>query len=62
MDSICIFVNNKLHYIKKIAFESDRDTYKRAWWLINNNKDINNIYHVSESIIYLNQHIYGMEY
>lgn len=59
---ICIFVNDKLHYIKKQPFESDKDTYYRAWWLINNNKDLNNPDDISNSIIYLNEHIYGMEY
>jgi hypothetical protein len=62
MDMICIFVKSKLYYLKKQPFESDKDTYIRAWWLINNNKDFNNKDDISSSIIYLNEYIYGMEY
>jgi hypothetical protein len=58
-----IFLKNKdfLYLFEKQPYESDEDTYDRLWWIINNNKSINNINDISDSIKYINEK-YGMSY
>ena len=60
MNYIIIIHNNHIYKIYKEPFETDENTYIRAWFLIKNSNIYyyNNDYNISKSIIYLNEYIY----
>lgn len=64
MNYIIIIHNSHIYKIYKEPFETDENTYIRAWFLIkNSNKnDYNNDYNISKSIIYLNEYKNNMKY
>ena len=61
-NSICIFINDKCQYVEKTPFETDKNAYKRAWWMLNNNLDLDNMEHIDMSIQYINKTYFNMEY
>ena len=64
MNYIIIIHNNNIYKIYKEPFETDENTYIRAWFLIKNStiNDYNNDYNISKSIIYLNENKNNMKY
>lgn len=58
---IILFINNNIYKLNKQPFESDANAYTRLWWLINNEKSLENIEDISSSIEALNNKI-GMSY
>lgn len=63
MDHIVIMHNNFIYKIYKEPYETDENTYIRAWFIIKNNNDIDNLETViSRSIIYLNEYKNNMKY
>jgi len=61
IEFIFLFINNNIFFLNKEPFEDEQDTYDRLWWLINNNKNLDNILDISDSIKYINNK-YGMIY
>jgi hypothetical protein len=64
MNYIIIIHNNFIYKINKEPFETDENTYIRAWFLIKNYNinDYNNDCNISNSIIYLNEYKNNMKY
>jgi len=64
MNYIIIIHNNNIYKINKEPFETDENTYIRAWFLIKNYNinDYNNDCNISNSIIYLNECKNNMKY
>ena len=64
MDYIIIIHNNYIYKIYKEPFETDENTYIRAWFLIKNSNinDYNDDSNISKSIIYLNEYKNNMKY
>jgi hypothetical protein len=63
MDHIVIMHNNFIYKIHKEPYETDENTYIRAWFIIKNNNDIDNLETIiSRSIIYLNEYKNNMKY
>jgi len=63
MDFIIIIHDNIIYKIYKEPYETDENTYIRAWFIIKNNDgntDIDMI--ISRSIIYLNENKNNMKY
>ena len=60
MNYIIIIHNNNIYKIYKEPFETDENTYIRAWFLIKNSTI--NDYNISKSIIYLNENKNNMKY
>jgi len=54
MKFIVIFIKNTIYKLNKQPFETDSDAYERLWWIINNNKDLNNSKDRSDSIKVIN--------
>tara|TARA_B100001778_G_C18605090_1_gene639333 strand:- start:5304 stop:5498 length:195 start_codon:yes stop_codon:yes gene_type:complete len=54
MNFIVIFIKNTIYKLNKQPFETDSDAYERLWWIINNNKDLNNSKDRSDSIKVIN--------
>jgi len=54
MKFIVIFIKNTIYKLNKQPFETDSDAYERLWWMINNNKDLNNYKDRSDSIKVIN--------
>jgi hypothetical protein len=54
MNVVVIFIKNKIYKLNKQPFETDTDAYERLWWIINNNKDLNNRKDISDSIKVIN--------
>jgi len=54
MNFVVIFIKNTIYKLNKQPFESDSDAYERLWWMINNNKDLNNYKDRSDSIKVIN--------
>jgi len=63
MDFIVIIHDNYLYKIHKEPFETDENTYIRAWYIIKNNDGITDLETIiSLSIIYLNENKNNMKY
>lgn len=64
MNYIIIIHNNYIYKIDKEPYETDENTYIRAWFLIKNSNinDYNNDYNISKSIMYLNEYKNNMKY
>lgn len=64
MNYIIIIHNNHIYKIDKEPYETDENTYIRAWFLIKNTtiNDYNKDYNISKSIIYLNEYKNNMKY
>ena len=54
MNVVVIFIKNTIYKLNKQPFEIDSDAYERLWWIINNNKDLNNRKDISDSIKVIN--------
>jgi hypothetical protein len=54
MNIVVIFIKNTIYKLYKQPFETDSDAYERLWWIINNNKDLNNRKDISDSIKIIN--------
>tara|TARA_B000000475_G_C15988721_1_gene444168 strand:+ start:1262 stop:1456 length:195 start_codon:yes stop_codon:yes gene_type:complete len=54
MEFIVIFIKNKIFKLRKQPFETESDAYERLWWIINNNKNPNDLKHISDSIKVIN--------
>ena len=54
MNVVVIFIKNTIYKLNKQPFETDTDAYERLWWIINNNKDLNNRKDISDSIKVIN--------
>tara|TARA_B110001450_G_scaffold45689_1_gene42361 strand:+ start:5490 stop:5684 length:195 start_codon:yes stop_codon:yes gene_type:complete len=54
MKFIVIFIKNTIYKLNKQPFETDSDAHERLWWMINNNKDLNNSKDRSDSIKVIN--------
>jgi hypothetical protein len=54
MNVVVIFIKNTIYKLNKQPFETDTDAYERLWWIINNNKKINNPKDISDSIKVIN--------
>tara|TARA_B110000444_G_scaffold47750_1_gene43598 strand:+ start:707 stop:901 length:195 start_codon:yes stop_codon:yes gene_type:complete len=54
MNVVVIFIKNKIYKLNKQPFETDTDAYERLWWIINNNKDLNNRKDISDSVKVIN--------
>jgi hypothetical protein len=54
MNVVVIFIKNTIYKLNKQPFETDIDAYERLWWIINNNKDLNNRKDISDSIKVIN--------
>lgn len=54
MNVVVIFIKNTIYKLNKQPFETDSDAYERLWWIINNNKDLNNRKDISDSIKVIN--------
>ena len=63
MDYIVIIHNNYIYKINKEPYETDENTYFRAWYIINNkNESENENEMICRSIMYLNEHKNNMKY
>jgi hypothetical protein len=63
MDFIIIIHDNIIYKIYKEPYETDENTYIRAWFIIKNNDGNTNLDEIiSRSIIYLNEHKNNMKY
>jgi hypothetical protein len=54
MEFIVIFIKNKIFKLRKQPFETEGDAYERLWWIINNNKNPNELKNISDSIKVIN--------
>ncbi len=54
MEFIVIFIKNTIFKLRKQPFETESDAYERLWWIINNNKNPNNLKDISDSIKVIN--------
>jgi len=54
MNVVVIFIKNTIYKLNKQPFETDTDAYERLWWIINNNKNPNDLKHISDSIKVIN--------
>ena len=60
---IIIINDNYIYKIDKEPFETDENTYKRGWFIINNQNNYKNYNElISRSIIYLNENKKNMKY
>ncbi len=63
MDNIVIIHNDYIYMIEKEPYETDENTYKRGWYIINNYEKITNINElISRSIIVLNENKNNMKF
>ena len=63
MDFIIIIHDNIIYKIYKESYETDENTYIRAWFIIKNNDGNTNLDTIiSRSIIYLNENKNNMKY
>lgn len=60
--SICLYINDQCYYVEKLPFETDRYAYKRAWWILKNNLDLDNVEHIDMSIQHINRTYFNMTY
>lgn len=51
---ISFFVDDHIYYVRKLPYESDNTTYRRGWWILNNNRVFDNVEDISESIKAIN--------
>lgn len=61
-DFIIIIHDNIIYKIYKEPFESDENTYKRGWFIIENKDKYLKEELISRSIIYLNENKNNMKY
>ena len=54
MEFVVIFIKNTIFKLRKQPFETESDAYERLWWIINNNKNPNNLKDISDSIKVIN--------
>ena len=60
---VVIIHDNAIYNIEKEQFETDENTYKRAWYMIKNQNIITNISElISRSFIFLNEKKNQMKY
>lgn len=63
MNNIVIIDNDYIYTIEKEPYESDENTYKRGWYIINNYNKIKNMNElISRSIMVLNENKNNMKF
>ena len=62
LNYIIIIHDNFIYKIEKEPFESDENTYKRGWFIIDNKNKYENNELITRSIIYLNESKNNMKY
>lgn len=49
MQKIVYNYNNKLHYLKKMPYETEEEAFKRLFFIIKNDLSLNNVEHINLS-------------
>jgi hypothetical protein len=62
LNYILIIHDNFIYKIDKEPFESDENTYKRGWFIIDNKDKYDKNELISRSIIFLNENKNNMKY